>query len=74
MSRDEVRVAVRTILMMLGRVARKTSTPSDDFMVTVLNANEDRLVEAVVDVLQENTQSPTEEKISQALTKVGIKV
>lgn len=74
MNRDETRVAVRSILMVLGRIARKTSTPSDDYMVAVLNSNEDRLVEVVFDLLKDQPQLPTEERVGEALAKVGIKV
>lgn len=74
MNREEVRVTVRTVLMVMGNIARKTSTPSDDFMVAVLNANEDKLVEAVLKLLVDEKQPPTAERVSEALSQVGIKV
>lgn len=74
MNREQVRVAVRTILTVMGRIASRTSTRSDDFMVAVLHANEEKITDAVLDLLLEDQQPPTPDKVSQALAKVGITV
>jgi hypothetical protein len=72
MTRDEVRTAVRTTLAVMRRIAEKTRTRTDDVMVTILQLNEERLVDAVEALLKGPTQPPTEEQIAAALASVGI--
>jgi hypothetical protein len=74
MNRDEVRVVLRTVLTVMGRIARKTSTPTDDFMVAVLNTNEEKLLDAVLELLGQAKQPPSEEMVAAALLNAGIKV
>jgi hypothetical protein len=70
-----VRRVVRTTLVLLGRIARRTRTPADDAMVAILQANEERLVDAVLGLLgQSPGLEPTEEQVVAALAAVGIQV
>ena len=74
MDRDEIRTAVRVTLAVLTRIARKTRTPADDLMVGILQANEERIVDAVVRLTTRPGDSPTEEQIAEALKSVGIQM
>lgn len=74
MDRREAQLAVRTTLAVLVRLARKTRTAADDLMVTILQANEERIVDAVVQLSAVAGGPPTDEQITAALQSVGIKV
>ena len=74
MDRDEVRVVVRVTLAVLGRIARRTRTQADDLMASILQANEERLVDAVMVLLAHPDDRPTEEQVAAALKSVGIQV
>ena len=72
MDPNAARTAVRTTLAVLGRLARRTRTPADDLLAQMLRANEDRLVEAVADLLAQVDQPPGDDDIAAALKRVGI--
>jgi hypothetical protein len=74
MDRESVRVVVRTTLILLARLAQRTRTQADDLMASMLQANEDRLVDAVMHLMSSSNAPPTEEQIVEALKSVGIKV
>jgi hypothetical protein len=48
MDRESVRLTVRTTLILLARLAKRTRTPADDLMASILQVNEERLVDAVL--------------------------
>jgi hypothetical protein len=66
--------AVRVTLQVLARIAAKTRTPTDDFMVAVLKKNEQRLADVVAELSGLPTQPPTDAQVAQALERVGIHV
>ena len=72
MDPNAARAAVRTTLAVLARLARRTRTPADDLLAQMLRANEDRLVEAVADLLAQAGQPPGDDDIAAALKRVGI--
>jgi hypothetical protein len=72
--RDEVAIAVRATLVAMGRIARKTRTPVDDMMVSILQANERRLVDAVRKLTASPGDDPSDEEITEAFKSVGIQV
>ncbi len=74
MDREIVKLAVRTTLALLARLALRTRTPSDDLMSAMLKSNEERIVDAVLELANDPAQPPTEAQITQALQHVGIKV
>ena len=74
MDRESVRLVVRTTLVLLTRISARTRTAADDLMASILQMNEDRLVDAVLKLLAESNQPPTEQQIVEALKSVGIKV
>jgi hypothetical protein len=74
MDRESVRVVVRTTLILLARLAQRTRTSADDLMASMLEANEDRIVDAVIKLMSISSAPPTEEQIVEALKSVGIKV
>ncbi len=74
MELESVRVVVRTTLILLKRFAKSTRTPADDLLASMLQANEDRLADAVIKLLGNADQPPTEQQVVEALASVGIKV
>jgi len=74
MERESVKVVVRTTLALLGPIAKRTRTQADDLMVSLLQANEERLVDAVMKLLSSPDRPPTEEQVVEALAGVGIRV
>ncbi len=74
MEREQVRVVVRATLILLARLAKRTRTQADDLLTAMLQANEDRLVEAVLKLPSSSDQPPTEQQIVEALASVGIKL
>ena len=74
MDRESVRTVVRATFILLAQISKKTRTPADDLMTSILRANEDRLVEAVMNLLDSPRQPPTEEQVVEALKSVGIEV
>jgi hypothetical protein len=74
MDRESVRTVVRTTLAVLSRVCRRTRTQTDDVMAAILQANEERIVDVVVQLLEGSNQPPTDEQIVQALERAGIRV
>jgi hypothetical protein len=70
--REDVQRIVNIVLLALGRIADTTRTPADDLMVGILKANEAKLVDAVVAVLQQEGPA-TEASVAEALRRVGIK-
>lgn len=74
MERENVKLVVRTTLILLTRIAKRTSTEADNLMATILQANEDRIVDTVLQLLSSPNQPPTEEQVISALESVGIKV
>jgi hypothetical protein len=74
MNRDQVRLVVRVILIALTRITKQTRTQADDMMASILQANEDRVVDAVMDLMGSPNQPPTEEQVVEALKRVGIHV
>jgi hypothetical protein len=61
-------------LMLLARLAQRTRTPADDVMASMLEANEDRIVDAVIKLMSMSSAPPTKEQIVEALRSVGINV
>jgi hypothetical protein len=74
MDRESVRLVVRTTLILMARLAKRTRTQADDLMTSILQVNEDRLVDAVMQLVHSADQPPTDEQVVQALERVGIKV
>jgi hypothetical protein len=74
MERENVQVVVRTTLTLMARLAKRTRTQADDLMASMLQANEDRLVDAVLKLLSSPDRPPTEEQVAEALASVGIRV
>jgi hypothetical protein len=73
MTHDEARIAVRSTLTALTRIAQKTRTPADDMLLQILQGNVEKLSAAVLD-LSAGAQPPTDERVSAALNAAGIKV
>jgi hypothetical protein len=74
MDRESVRLVVRTTLVLLTRIARRTRSQADDLMAGILQVNEDRLVETVLKLAVSPSQPPTEQQVVEALKAVGISV
>lgn len=74
MNRDEVKKVVHTTLAVFARIARRTRTQADDLLTAMLQANEDRLVDAVVALLADTNAPLTDDLITKALEQVGIRV
>ncbi len=74
MNRDEVKKVVHTSLALFARIAKRTRTQADDLLAAMLQANEDRLVDAVVTLLADTNAPLTDELITKALEQVGIRV
>lgn len=75
MDRDSVKTVVRATLMLTARIAKRTRTQADDLLTSILQANEERLVDAVLVLLADHGGLPaTEERVVQALESVGIRV
>lgn len=74
MDRESVRLVVRTTVLLLGRISKRTRTVADDLMASILQVNEDRLVDAVFQLSAGTNQPPSDEQIVAALQAVGIKV
>ena len=72
MERAEVKKVVAVTLALLRRIAQRTRTAADDLLAAILQANEERLVDAVMELLKESA-APTEEQVTRALLQVGIK-
>jgi len=73
MTEDEARAAVRATLAVMTRLAEKTRTSADDVLLQILRSNESKLAAAVLDLARD--ASPlTAERVSSALTAVGIHV
>jgi len=75
MDRDSLKTVVRATLMLMTRIAKRTRTQADDLLVSILQANEQRLVDALVVLLSDSGGGvPTEQQVVQALESVGIQV
>jgi hypothetical protein len=74
MDRDSVRAVVRHTLAILARISRRTRTQADDLLSAMLQANEERVVDAVLRLLENPGETPTEAQIVEALKSVGIQV
>jgi hypothetical protein len=74
MERENVKLIVRTVLAMLTKIAGRTRTQADDLLASMLRANEERLVDAVLKVSEGGGGAPTDAQIVEALATVGIKV
>lgn len=75
MDRDSVKTVVRATLLLMTRIAKRTRTQADDVLTSILQANEERLVDAVVALLSDSGERPpTEQQLAQALERVGIQV
>lgn len=74
MDREQVRMAVRVIMLVLTRICRRTRTQADDLMASILQANEGRIVDAVTKLLDEPNQPPTDEQVVEALRSIGMDV
>jgi ribose 1,5-bisphosphokinase PhnN len=62
-------------LTLTARIAKRTRSQADDLLTSILRANEERLVDAVVALLADSGgQPPTEDQVVQALKSVGIEV
>lgn len=73
MERETVKNVVRLMLRVVARIARRTRTPADDLMTSILQNNEPRLVDAVL-ALAAKQPPLSDEDVSKALEQVGIKV
>lgn len=73
MNRDNVKIVVHSTLLMVLQIARRTRTQADDLLAQMLQANEERLVDAVIKLLAEPERTPTEVEVIEALKGVGIK-
>lgn len=73
MSDDDARIAVRTTLAVLSRLAAKTRSTADDVMVQVLLKNEARLALVVKELSNDPTQPPTDERVATVLVTHGIR-
>jgi hypothetical protein len=73
MDREVVTKVVRLMLRVVARIARRTRTPADDLMTSILQTNEQRLVD-VVAALALCQEPLSDEDITRALEQVGIKV
>ena len=71
MTEGEARIAVRTTLAVMTRLAEKTCTVADDLLLPILRANEAKLTAAVFDLTSDPTP-PTPERVAAALGRVGI--
>ena len=75
MDRDSVKTVVRATLALMARIAKRTRTQADDLLTSILQANEERLVDAALALLSDTVgRQPTEEQVAQALERVGIRV
>lgn len=74
MDRQELKKVVHTTLAIQTGIAKKTRTPADDMLLLILQANEERLVDAVASLLAETDGAPTAEQVARALEQVGIHV
>lgn len=74
MEKEELTSAIRATLAVLAALAKKTRTQADDLLVTILRANETRLIEAVRVLMNDPNQPPSDEQVSAALATVGIRV
>jgi hypothetical protein len=75
MDRESVQAVVRATLTLTTRIARRTRTQADDLLASILQANEELLVDAVLALLSESGgRPPTDEQVVQALQRVGIQV
>ena len=72
MTEEEARTAVRTTIAVMARLAQSTRTTVDNVLVEILRGNEARLTAAVLELANDPTQPPSPERISQALSTVGI--
>lgn len=75
MDRDKVKTVVRATLTLMAKIAKRTRTQADDLLTSILQANEERLVDAVVALLSDSGGCPpTDEQVVQALERAGIQV
>ena len=75
MDRDNVKTVVRATLTLTARIAKRTRTQADDLLTSILQANEERLVDALVVLLSDSGGGePTDEQVVKALEHVGIQV
>jgi hypothetical protein len=74
MEREQVRTVVRTTLLVQARLSRRTRTLADDLMTSILQANEERIVDAVLKLLASPEQPPTEQQVVEAIEAVGIRL
>lgn len=74
MSQDEVKQVLKTTLAIMAALAAKTRTQADDLIVAILRANQEKLARAVHELLQDEHQPPSAERIAAVLGAVGIHV
>ena len=74
MDRESVKLAVRTTLMIMGLMAKRTKTYADDLMTSILQRHEERIVDVVMALASSPDQPITEAQVAKALESVGIKV
>jgi hypothetical protein len=74
MSKDEVMLVLRATLAVMDSLANRTRTQADNLIVAILKSNEERLVNAVLSLVQEKEQPPSSERAAAALAAVGIRV
>jgi len=73
MTENEVRSAVRAMLAIMDRLARRTRTAADDMLVQILKLNEAKLTAAVAELVKDPVQPPSPERVAGALAAVGIR-
>jgi hypothetical protein len=74
MDRESVKIVVRATLMVMARIAKRTRTQADDLLSSILQTNEERIVDAVMALSSHPDQPPTDDQVVKALEQVGIKV
>lgn len=74
MNRESVKTVVRATLLVMDQIAKRTKTQADDWMIAILQSNEERLVDAVMKLITDIQQPPTDELVVAALASVGISV
>jgi hypothetical protein len=74
MDREQVKKVVHATLALFSRIAKRTRTQADDLLMALLQAKEEQLINAVMVILAETNETPTDEQVVRALEQVGIRV
>lgn len=74
MSAEEVTRVLRATLAVMARLADQTRTQADNLIVSILKANEKKLADVILTLVQDPEQPPSAEKVRTALAAAGIRV